>query len=146
MRTDRNSIVLSIGSKQIAQDLANNFNIIPKKSLVLLPPVRMPNEYAHHFIRGYVDGDGWIGKTAPAIGVAGTKTMLEWIKSVFGYNCSVGNPTVRKRKNSEIFELTFGGIRQTFSIIEWLYKDSDGNTRLKRKWRAAQSYVLTLTG
>lgn len=144
LRRDRGSIVLAVGSKPLVVDLERNFNIVARKSLVLLPPLKVPANMARHFIRGYLDGDGWIGSTSAALGFAGTEQMLRWIRDELINHCAAGEPTIRKKKNARLFELTFGGRRQASSILEWLYCGSNENVRLERKWLVAQSYISTL--
>jgi len=141
LRMDRESIVLVIGSKLLVTDLAYNFNVVAKKSLVLMPPLKIPVDMVRHFIRGYMDGDGWIGSTSAALGFAGTEQMLQWIRNELIIHCATKSPAVRKKRNAQVFELTFGGRKQTSRIIEWLYRDSNESTRLDRKWRTAQFYI-----
>jgi hypothetical protein len=50
---------VAISSDQICNDLKNNFNITPKKSLKYIPPV-LQDTFMRHFIRGYFAGDGTI--------------------------------------------------------------------------------------
>ena len=70
------------------EGLGNNFNIVPRKSLILRPLNNLTNEFSKNFIRGYVDGDGWIIKNTNTkrIGILGTKEMLEWIKNILRKN------------------------------------------------------------
>ncbi len=50
---------LNITNKEIARWFVNN-NCIPNKSLILEFPPNIPKEYMPDFIRGCLDGDGWI--------------------------------------------------------------------------------------
>lgn len=73
---------IHITSKQICDDLYNNFNIYPNKSLTLTPP-KLTGESLDCFIMGLIDGDGTIGLSAQRegtqdsfyISVVGTKEI-----------------------------------------------------------------------
>ncbi|MEA3319375.1 MAG: hypothetical protein U9Q88_05035 [Bacillota bacterium] len=51
--------ILNINSKIIKDDLMNIHGLTPNKSKTVKFPY-VPEEYMHHFIRGYFDGDGSI--------------------------------------------------------------------------------------
>ena len=67
----------------MANDLIN-LGCIPNKSLILLPP-KLKDEFISHFIRGYFDGDGSIGKykNRYKITFLGTNDLLLWILNFF---------------------------------------------------------------
>ena len=51
--------MLNINSKTIKDDLMNIHGINPCKSFNIEFPY-VPEEYLHHFVRGYFDGDGHV--------------------------------------------------------------------------------------
>lgn len=51
---------ISITSKQIVDDLKSNFNVVPRKSLILEPPFIKEQNLKYAFICGYIDGDDTI--------------------------------------------------------------------------------------
>lgn len=127
--------VVRINSTKIVKDLKNNFNIIPNKSLILEPPKDMPENLIHHFIRGFMDGDGCISfsNNYPEISfTTGSENILIWIKNNIKKNNLVGNPKIIKRKNSNTFSLKFGG-NQSKIILDWIYKESNVEILLDRK-------------
>jgi transposase-like protein len=133
---------LSLSSKKIVNDLIETFNILPKKSLILEPPYNIPDEFVSHFIRGYFDGDGWIlkNKNKKGIGFIGTKKVTEWIKYNLQKNCKgIGNPSLYS-KNEKTYLLPFNGRFQTMIILQWLYNDSEAQTRLDRKYNIYLEY------
>lgn len=71
-------------SDKVCDDLAQNFNILPRKSLTLKPP-NIHNECARAFIAGYIDGDGCYARAGnrPQIHIAGTEMFLEWVAQVY---------------------------------------------------------------
>ena len=57
----KNSYSLSISNRVIAHDI-KNLGVIPcKKNIILFPLV--PDNFLRHFIRGFLEGDGWISPT-----------------------------------------------------------------------------------
>ncbi len=54
----RFSYRLKISNPIILRDI-KNLGIIPNKTKILLFP-KVPDEYLRHFIRGFLDGDGWV--------------------------------------------------------------------------------------
>jgi len=126
-------------ANDLIKSLGLNFNITPRKSLILQPPRLILENYVRAFVRGYMDGDGYIsqygGKNRPNtyIGFAGTREVLQWIKEKIQQCVDVGNPSVYKHKNCNVHQLIFGG-RQAERILDWLYIDSTQSTRLDRKY------------
>lgn len=130
-------------SKEMFNDLKNNFNIIEKKSLVLKPPL-LRNEYISSFIRGYFDGDGHIlERKYWTIGFTGTFEMLEWIKEKIRKGCEAGNPSIIKEKNEDknTYSLRFTGKKQAPRIISWMYESSTYDIRMNRKYKIALDYL-----
>lgn len=134
---------IQFASKEMFNDLINNFNIVENKSLILNPPLFEKEDYISSFIRGYFDGDGHIlDKKYWAIGFTGTKTMLNWIKAKLIDNCGAGNPSIMKENNNKnTYSVRFCGRRQTPRIIKWLYANSTENTRLERKYKISYNYL-----
>lgn len=107
-----------VPSNKICFDLANNFNIHPRKSLMHMPP-NLGGDFALAFIAGYIDGDGcyWLDKGYPRIRIRGTREVLSWIAAQFDLEKSIwfesgthaihfnGKDAVMIRKSFESFDL-----------------------------------------
>lgn len=129
-------------SVKLVSDLKENFNIISNKSLILVPPDKMPQNLIRHFIRGYIDGDGSIGwhkyNNKPRLSVcSGSKLLLEWIQNSIKNNVKTGSPKISQRKNTNTYMLEYMG-KQVSSILEWIYYDSI--TYLDRKYNLYGEY------
>ena len=72
------SCSVRVSSKQMKDDLAR-FNVVPEKSLTYEYPKLNP-EFERHFIRGLIDGDGWVRNST--IGLCGTEKE---VKAVFDH-------------------------------------------------------------
>lgn len=82
---------LTITSQQLCNSLAQNFNIIPRKTKVIMPPPLTGN-FALAFIKGFIDGDGSIGEDKRRNNSDIVKlqlycesvSLLQWIKQHLG--------------------------------------------------------------
>ena len=84
----------------------------------------MPDNFLNHFIRGFIDGDGWISfnpvgrkKKWPRalLGICGTTKILILLRKILSKQCS----TSKKNKllcRGSIFALQYGGCRQVRRI------------------------------
>lgn len=78
----KNICSVSISCKEICKDLNDNFNITPRKSKTLLPPIKITDEdMVACFIKGVIDGDGSV--MDDSIVIYGTKPLLVWVKKYF---------------------------------------------------------------
>jgi thymidylate synthase ThyX len=120
------SIRLAIPGQQLAQALVKH-GVTPAKSLTLQPPTTIEPSFVSHFILGYLEGDGHIGRHPdnPQITFTGTEAMLLWIRDQIctALGKSPG-PSVRAQPPNS-YQLTFGGRDQAPQILEWLYEDTD---------------------
>ncbi len=126
---------IEISSPQMVVDLCNNFHIVPNKSKILEPPLLEKENHIRHFIRGYMDGDGWISirsKQKSCVGFCGTYNMMKWIKNhVQQY--IIGTSNVSITPNGSIFAVRFTG-SQCLYILNWLYATTSVHQRLRRKY------------
>lgn len=108
-----NSVMLTIPSDQICNDL-EKYNIIPKKTDTYILP-ELSKENMLYFIKGYFYGDGCISyniKTNKYICViVGTSNFCNKLKQFFIDNKIVNNCKIYKIKNSKVcFQLHITGI------------------------------------
>lgn len=86
---------VDLNSVKMADDLIK-LGCVPRKSLILKFPTKeqVPDEFLFHFIRGYVDGDGTIGKQYkqyktlhmyPRLGICGNEQFLEGLLDRTGW-------------------------------------------------------------
>ncbi|PIS14898.1 hypothetical protein COT64_00245 [Candidatus Shapirobacteria bacterium CG09_land_8_20_14_0_10_39_12] len=130
-----NSVRISIYSGKIFDQLIN-FGVTPNKSLTI-SKVDVPQNLLSHFIKGVFDGDGSItGKRVTHLQfmIAGNKPFLKNLQENLIKNCDINEVQLYKLSGeNKAFKLQYTGF-QLFRIMEYLYKDSLPETRLKRKY------------
>ena len=135
-------------SKQIAQDLKNNFNITPAKSKTYQFPEHLkdhPN--LHHFIRGLIDGDGWIyNSNSTTIGFCGHAPVVEFVYKFLQekFDLHDQGAFLIKKDSAGIFNFAtfnFCKLSDLKKIINYLYQDCQ-DLYLERKYQVAQSILL----
>lgn len=123
------SCEMNIYSEDYFNDL-QKFNIVPRKSLIYtFPDYVLNHKLCHHFMRGYLDGDGCFHFSKPKmkavqlrITIAGTEKFLTNFKNKLNENCNLNDRKLRKNKN--IYCLEYNGNLQCKRIVDYLYKDS----------------------
>jgi Staphylococcus phage endonuclease len=120
-----------ISSDKICNDL-RRFNIVPRKTKQYTFPEWLKcHPLAHHFMRGYNDGDGcirikkknWMGKLD--FQLVGQPAFLSAYMEVLGENCNIDTTSkkVQIRKNG-LGVIGFTGNPIVIKIADFLYKDA----------------------
>src|SRR5712664_554124 len=98
----------------------------------------VPDSLIHHFIRGYFDGDGHIGKvshvgkidaTEHRFVLCGTRSFLLAVSNLMASKLGLRVP--EPFCNTGVYRLQWGGAWQLNRVREWLYKDA--SVYLERK-------------
>jgi len=137
---------IAIYSKQWFQDLSK-FNIVPNKTFIYkMPEWLKSHEYLHHFLRGYVDGDGSFWHTTPknnrivkqlGFNICGTYEFIQQCCEIFHHQCKLKLKT--PRQNKSIYTLEYVGNNITTNIKDFLYKNA--KTSLNRKYKIAFEHI-----
>ncbi len=128
-------VKLSIGSKELCTDL-NRYGVVPRKANIL-EFQKLPDNLLHHYMRGYVDGDGGFALTSskyPSLRfyVAGNEKFLLEFQKILIKRCGVKQTKLGSFKHTSTRVLHYGGTRQVLRIVEFLYKDSTVYLRRKK--------------
>lgn len=123
---------IRISSKTMYQDLLL-LNGTPNKSLTATPP-EIPDEYVYDFIRGYMDGDGWVSirenkRNYPTLGFLGTKEMMDMFVAYLGKS-SVYERKYPERGTNTFLVLYFG--EKAINNLDILYNDA--SVYMQRKY------------
>lgn len=126
-------------------DVLSNCGIVPNKSLVLQFPTCVPNYLMSHLVRGYMDGDGHIGRTENDDSVDLVST-LDFCKSL---NCVLEQQLgitfgIREAGNHNGITMEFYARNKTEKkkFLDWIYQDAD--LKLERKYQTYLSKYCNL--
>lgn len=141
-RDSTNSARIVISSTKLCRDLIDK-GCVPKKSLILQFPNFLPSHLTDHFIRGYIDGDGYIGirhnKTSKTLrmSIIGTISMIDGIINHFNLQPSDYSLRHDKRHNEAIYSI---GLNKDATLkIAMIYKDS--KIHLTRKYDLVLPFI-----
>ena len=140
-RTD--AVRLRLANVKIVNDLISLYDIKPRKTYDTL--FKMPiieEKLKRHFIRGFIDGDGSIGKRHFSM-VINSKFFLEDILECFLKNIPDLKYYIYKenRKYTDYYSLHFSVNKKSrLDLYNYLYKDC--NYKLSRKFNKALNAVL----
>lgn len=133
-------------SQKTVNDLISH-GCVKQKSLILKPPVGVPQELIHHFIRGFFDGDGSIfynkskfeqknctGTPQFNICITSTKEMIEWLIDIIG----IGNISKEMRREKTWYYRQSGN-HKTKIFCDFIYKDA--TIFMERKYKLYQNLL-----
>lgn len=138
----KNFIRLEVNSKEIKEDLIN-LSCVPAKSKILKFPTKeqVPEEFLHHFIRGYFDGDGcvWEGKRKEVFlknskkrishnvkfNITGTENVIKFIDNILVTKQIVNSLGLNySKKIYNCIQLEHSGRKQLEKFYNFLYLDA----------------------
>jgi hypothetical protein len=124
---------LLINSKEIKKDL-EKLGILANKSLTV-PFPDVPEEYLPSFVRGVIDGDGWVQKTGYVMNItSGSLRFSEGLLTVFlcWSLCSQITSEISTAGNS-IYRIWVKGKSELPKLARIIYNDATNNYILYKK-------------
>lgn len=119
--TKTHCVEMKIYNQNFCQSLIN-LGVIPKKT----GKETMPNlreDLKKDFVRGYIDGDGWIGKGRAQIGVC--SSSLSIIKSITSYIQSALNIEMKiSQQDKGLYVSKIYARKKVYQILKHLYYDN----------------------
>lgn len=133
LRTDGSGVYsLTISSIEMVEDLFK-LGVNSEKTKKLKLP-KMPKKYMSHYMRGVVDGDGWVQDRGYTMNV--TTASESFANDIYKLFRDMGlRSRVRNEKTllgRDIFRVFVSGKKDIINLADWLYKDS-GDLLLNRK-------------
>ena len=128
------SYTSSFSNERVKNNLIK-LGCVPKKSLILTFPTeeQVPQKFIYDFVRGYIDGDGYIqydySKHRYRIMIAGTKAFLQGLITRLDLFENTSND---KDNNSNIYMLTISHKDKVYKLLTQLYENS--KYHLERKY------------
>ncbi|SES11264.1 LAGLIDADG family homing endonuclease [Psychrobacillus sp. OK032] len=129
---------LIINSKIMKEDLAI-LGIIPNKSLTV-PFPEVPKEYLSSFIRGVIDGDGWVQDKGYVMNVTtGSEDFAKGLLDVYrSWNLRTEITTECSRKGSIIYRVWVKGKDDLPKLAKIIYEHANDNYNYLKKERLTQ--------
>ncbi len=128
-------------SKHMVEAL-DKYGIVPGKTYVMEHLPSIPHTLMRHFLRGYIDGDGYLSdeETGAGFGVeAHNKSIVEEIQNWFIQELGVRRTRLIHSGNWRYRQYGNGQVRK---IVSYLY--SDASVYLDRKYHLAQRILSAL--
>ena len=138
---------LTIYSRKMCQDLFR-FGIIPKKSLVLkFPTWLIDHPFVHHFIRGYIDGDGCFSKRIQkgrsiaqySFSIRGTPEFLTCLYKIVDKKCFNIERDKKITMTKNIGGIGYSGNNVVKEIAKFLYENA--TEYLDRKYNKIEHFL-----
>ena len=130
--------MLNLNSKIMKNDLIDLHGITPCKSYDVQFP-HVPEEYLHHFIRGYFDGDGYVNYQKYTVSFVGGSHSF--MKSLYKILCEQNfHPNFLSK--GKHYRVILSGRRTIKQFSEWIYKNKE--LFLQRKYEVFQQETLKL--
>lgn len=160
--TQRNNAACRLRiSNQVLLGGVSRLGLMPKKKFRNAIP-KIPLEVLRHFIRGFLDGDGWIvlreGRTELDVGFCGgNEKFLSSLNSAISQALEIKPGKVRRKvkttaklKQSVTYQLEFYS-GKAFKIARWIYDNlSTSDLYLERKYekylKANKLYTFLASG
>lgn len=136
---------LTIYSKHMSQQLYK-LGVVDRKSKLLTFPAFLSNNLYKHFIRGMIDGDGWIyipmnNRYCPNIGLLATRQINDVLQELFSKKLNLISYLCKAHKQdiNELCEIRVKNYKQSKVLLDWLYKDA--SIYLERKYKLYQNLL-----
>lgn len=128
-------------SAEIKADLSK-YGIIPQKTYTAKPPI-INEPLQHHFIRGLIDGDGWISARAHQLGFCGNEFAVTYVHNLFVDRLGVYNTKIL-HTGTHLWQVTWASRKDIKKIGEYMY-EGKADCYLKRKYEEYQSIIQVLS-
>jgi intein/homing endonuclease len=137
----QNQYRLVVCSKYLSQKLIELGCVSNKTFKITFPTEeQVPKELQRHFLRGYFDGDGWIGeKSLCIVGTQDFCNSLDYITKDLNINSYIRSRHPERNHNIKMFEIS--GRNQCKKFFHYIYDNA--TIYLKRKfdkWSENQLY------
>ena len=138
---------LNMHSEHLSQHLAT-LGVVERKSYKLTFPEWLDKNLYKHFIRGLIDGDGWIylpkpedKKNSPNVGLICTRKMNDFLKEFYEKELDIKSYLAKANKQDIdiMCEIRVKNYRRCKFFLDWLYKDA--TIYLERKYNIYQKFL-----
>lgn len=134
---------LELSSKTFIQNL-KQYGLHQAKSLKEMFYQDVPAHLLRHYIRGLIDGDGYISKNTCHIGICGSQDIVQNVAKHLQQVSGVPpekQRNARQEKDTSLYRFELCG-ENARAAMRWLYEGS--NIHLDRKYNLAKQYINLL--
>lgn len=128
-------------SKYMKETLINKYGILPGKSYKKIHLPTIDIDFMNAFIRGLIDGDGWISYKSNSIGFCGNEYAVSDLRSFFVNNLKCANNKIIKT-NDYLFSVTWSNNSDIEKIGSFIYHDKD-RLYLKSKYKNYKKIIAS---
>lgn len=136
---------LNLFSKHMSRHLAT-IGVVEAKSHKIVFPEWLDKSLYRHFIRGLIDGDGWIylpnnNRDSPNVGLICTRKVNDFLKDYFEKELELKSYLVKAHKQDfdVMCEIRVKNYHQCKIFLDWLY--GDATIYLQRKYALYQNFL-----
>ena len=141
----QNRFILNVNCDGVREFFSKEFNIsVNNKTFETSVPKEFPNEEcARAYVRGCLDGDGYIGKTIPRLSFLTASYQLvsgvaDIIKTYTGISLKVRQEC---KRGTNSYPCINASRQQALKILNWVY-GGDNSITLKRKYNNYLNYKI----
>lgn len=138
-------VSLNLYSKHMSQHLST-IGVMERKSHKLTFPEWLDKSLYQHFIRGLIDGDGWIylptnNRESPNVGLICTRSINDFLKEYYEKEFNIKSYLAKAYKQDfdVMCEIRVKNYHQCKIFLDWLYKDT--TIYLQRKYELYQNFL-----
>ena len=134
----KNTPTLVINSKEIKRDL-ESLGIKPNKSYTVTMP-KIPKQFMPDFIRGVIDGDGWVQKRGYVMNIttASDQFSRQLLEIFIDWNLRTEITKEQTNSNKSIYRVWVKG-KQSISILaEIIYANCSDNCNFDKRKRLSK--------
>lgn len=138
---------LTIVSDKICSDLSQ-YGIVERKTWIYKPQ-NIPSQFLPDFLRGYLDGDGYIGELDPNcpsatnVNFVGNEETMNWIFNIiksWGIEGIIVSQDKRDKYSNPFFNLSCTNIKSKYCLLKILYGKAN-IFQLSRKAERAKNFI-----
>ena len=119
---DNKCSVVKVNGEQIVKNL-QQYNLFQKKSGKEIPYKCQTVDLEKAYIRGIIDGDGFLRTTQDGFGIVGSYEVLKYIKDFIQENiCDVTTNSIMN--HGTIYKIEIHGINKVSTILQYFYKNA----------------------
>ncbi len=138
-------VALSLHSKHMSQRLAT-LGVVERKSYLITFPAWLDKSLYRHFIRGLIDGDGWIylpesNRESPNVGLICTRQINDMLKQYFQDELGLSSYLCKAHKQDfdVMCEIRVKNYHQCKIFLDWLY--GGASIYLQRKYDLYRDFL-----